>query len=270
MIQLLEHTHAILSIKNSVMLSVSILHVLVSFTILHILAFSPIPTHQHHPFALSAKETVSDVQLDVEEWKALTDDGGVKMRVLLSSPNTKEASDGNSKADVGINMKGKDVTVEYIGSIAARNWTAMDIVECWLPDQGLPSLAPELFKAFNINGTKLTGPKFSKKFIFEGLGIIKEAKIQTLYDAAQSIKESEMIHVEGTVFDKNQFTFRVGKGMSIRAFDFAVQNMKVGETVALVARCDYAYGSRGLRSNGKFLVPPYATVQYDLTLINIK
>ena len=201
---------------------------------------------------------------EVDGWTSLTDDGGVKLKVISSS-----------SPDVGsaekIDLRGKDVTVEYIGSIAARNWNVQDVIDCWLPDQGLPSLAPELFEAFEIDGKRLTNPKkFSVKFIKEGLGILKDAKQTTLFEAAQDLKRSEQSHMEGTVFDKNQFSFRPGKGQVIQAFDLAIAEMKVGQTVSIVARSDFAYGSKGLRVGGKVLVPPYATVQYDVTFIEVK
>ena len=202
---------------------------------------------------------------EVDGWTSLTDDGGVKLKVISSSssPDT----DTTDKID----LKGKDVTVEYIGSIAARNWNTQDVIDCWLPDQGLSSLAPELFEAFDIDYNRLTNPKkFGIKFIKEGLGILKDAKQTTLFEAAQELKKSEKSFVEGTVFDKNQFTFRPNKGQVIKAFDLAVAEMKVGQTVSVVARCDFAYGSKGLRVGGKDLVPPYATVQYDVTLVEVK
>ncbi|KAL7491206.1 hypothetical protein ACHAWT_000625 [Skeletonema menzelii] len=215
-------------------------------------------------FAAQKFNDVSSAQ-EVDGWTSLTDGGGVKLKVISSS----------SLPDAGaadkLDLKGKDVTVEYIGSIAARNWSAQDVIDCWLPDQGLSSLAPELFEAFDIDYKRLTNPnKFGIKFIKEGLGILKDAKQTTLFEAAQELKRSEESHMEGTVFDKNQFTFRPGKGQVIRAFDLAIAEMKVGQTVSVVARCDFAYGSKGLRVGGKDLVPPYATVQYDITLVEIK
>lgn len=220
--------------------------------------------HRQNIAPLSARNA-NDV--DVEEWTSLTDDSGVKMRVI-SSP---VSSSSSAAQEFPFPEPGNDVTVEYVGSIAPRAWSVDDVNACWLPEQGLSSLAPELFEAFDIDGEKLMNPKkFSKKFIFEGLGVLKQAKIDTLSQAAQDLARSEKDHPAGTVFDKNRFTFRLGKGMSIEAFDLAVREMRVGETVSVVARCDYAYGVRGLRSAGKFLVPAYGTVQYDLTLVEIK
>jgi FKBP-type peptidyl-prolyl cis-trans isomerase len=73
------------------------------------------------------------------------------------------------------------------------------------------------------------------------------------------------------VFDKNTFSFRPNKGQVIKAFDLAIGTyMKVGQTCLILARCDYAYGSKGLRMNGKVVVPPYATVQYEVTFIEVK
>ena len=206
-------------------------------------------------------------------WTSLTDNGAVKLKVISSSSTTTAtpAPTDDDATDGKLNLKGKDVTVEYIGTITPRNWSAQDVIECWLPDQGLSSLAPELFEAFDINYTRLTNDKkFTTKFIKEGLGIMKDAKQTTLFEAAQDLKRSEATHRKGTVFDKNQFTFRPNRGQVIPAFDLAVAEMEVGQTVSLVVRCDYAYGSRGLRVGGKVLVPPYATVQYDVTLIEVK
>ena len=247
-------------IKPAIILSTSILHTLAVLVGVNVVgAFSPASVS---PFRQCHQLSAASVDVEVEEWTSLTEDGGVKMRVI-STPKVEDAIEL-------LDLKGKDVTVEYIGSIAPRNWSVNDIIDCWLPDQGLTSLAPELFKAFEIDGEKLTGERFSKKFIFEGLGILKEAKINNLHEAAQDLKLSETTHLEGTVFDKNQFTFRLGKGMSIKAFDLAIKEMKKGQTATVVARCDYAYGSRGLRAMGKFLIPPYATVQYEATLVEIK
>jgi hypothetical protein len=211
-----------------------------------------------------------------KEWTSLTDDGGVKIRVISPpSPSSNDNNDNNDTAEEGEDLpdlKGKDVTVEYIGSIASRNWSVNDVIDCWLPDQGLStSLAPELFKAFDVDYKRLTNStKFGIKFIKEGLGVLKESKQTTLFEAAQSLKQSDMLHVPGTVFDKNTFSFRPNKGQVIKAFDLAIGTMQVGQTCSILARCDYAYGSKGLRMNGKVVVPPYATVQYEVTFIEVK
>ncbi|KAL7524563.1 hypothetical protein ACHAXR_000625 [Thalassiosira sp. AJA248-18] len=58
--------------------------------------------------------------------------------------------------------------------------------------------------------------------------------------------------------------------MAIPAFELALKEMKMGDTVVLMARADYAYGKKGSRSMGKYAVPPYATVSFDLTLVDIQ
>jgi len=256
---------------------------LASLATIKVGAFAPVSTHQiissvftssslphSQHVSGSAFSAANTNDVGVEEWTSLTDDGGVKVRATSSSsevlPSDNAVEDGLQFPDTG-----KDVTVEYVGRIAPRNWTVDDVNACWLPEQWNDRLAPELFKAFDIDGEKLMdAKKTSKKFIFEGLGVLKEAKIESLFQAAQDLAKSEQTHPVGTVFDKNEFTFRLGKKMSIQAFDLAIREMRVGQTVSLVGRCDYAYGKRGLRAAGKFLVPPYATVQYNLTLVEIK
>ncbi len=246
-----------------------------------ITSFSPaFSTACHRPSSqqLYLQNNVQDstTTVDKKEWTSLTDDGGVKIRVISppSSPsNDNNNDDTTEKGEDLPDLKGKDVTVEYIGSIASRNWNVNDVIDCWLPDQGLTTtLAPELFKAFDVDYTRLTNStKFGIKFIKEGLGVLKESKQTTLFEAAQSLKQSDISHVSGTVFDKNTFSFRPNKGQVIKAFDLAIGTyMKVGQTCYILARCDYAYGSKGLRMNGKVVVPPYATVQYEVTFIEVK
>ena len=198
-----------------------------------------------------------------EEWISLTEDDSVKMRTIL--PAAVE-DDGTTP------IPGKDdVTVEYIGSIAPRNWSTNDVISTWLPDRGLDDFTNTLFQEFNINGTKLLNPKkFNSKFIKEGLGITNESKINKLLEAVDDLSKYDKSHPVGTVFDKNTFTFRLGKGLSIKALDLSLEKMKVGETVTLVARSDYAYGSKGLKDMGEVIVPPYSTVSFNLTLVEIK
>ena len=227
-------------------------------------SLASISLHRPLQTSLASKKIDSAQKIDEWTWTSLTDDGGVKLQIIdPSSP----AGGAAGKLD----LKGKDVTVKYIASIAPRNWGVEDVIDCWLPDQGLPSLAPELFRAFEIDGKRLTNSKkFSEKFIKEGLGVLKDAKQTTLFEAAQDLKRSEQTHRDGTVFDENQFSFRPGKGQVISAFDLAVAEMKVGDQVSLVARADYAYGNKGLQVKGKVLVPPYATVHYDVSLVEVK
>lgn len=227
----------------------------------------------HRPSQLYLQNNIQDSITVDSEWTSLTEDGGVKIRVLSPSSPPDDNNDGNNKEEEDLpDLKGKDVTVEYIGSIAQRNWSVNDVIDCWLPDQGLTSLAPELFRAFEVDYTRLTNStKFGIKFIKEGLGVLKESKQSTLFESAQSLKQSDMEHVAGTVFDKNTFSFRPNKGQVIQAFDLAIGTyMKMGQTCTILARCDYAYGSKGLRMNGKVVVPPYATVQYEVTFIEVK
>merc|ERR1712241_160857 len=190
------------------------------------------------------------------------EDGGVKMR-LISGPSSAKGAPSSP-----ITSK-DDVTVEYVAFIAERDWTVEDAVACWLPDQGLDAVAPELFRSFNINGTRLMDAGFfTEKFVFEGLGV--RNKVKKLVGAAQELKGYERSHPPGTVFDKNRFTFRLGKGQAIQAFELALNEMRPGDSVSLLVRTDYAYGKGGLRSAGKFVVPPYATVSFDLTFVEKK
>jgi FKBP-type peptidyl-prolyl cis-trans isomerase len=60
----------------------------------------------------------------------------------------------------------------------------------------------------------------------------------------------------------------LGKGKAIKAMELAVASMVGGERAKITARSDYCYGKDGLRrSNGDVMVPPFATLEFDITLL---
>ncbi|EED91092.1 hypothetical protein THAPSDRAFT_35200, partial [Thalassiosira pseudonana CCMP1335] len=78
----------------------------------------------------------------------------------------------------------------------------------------------------------------------------------------------------GTVFDSSEergknFSFVLGAAKVIKAMDLLVSTMKVGERAQLICRSDYGYGSEGLRSSkGDVMVPPFATLCFDIKLVS--
>jgi FKBP-type peptidyl-prolyl cis-trans isomerase len=49
-----------------------------------------------------------------------------------------------------------------------------------------------------------------------------------------------------------------------------IENMRVGEKANIICRSDYAYGAEGMRkSNGDVLVPPFATLCFEVSLLNV-
>eukprot|EP00271_Cylindrocystis_brebissonii_P000701 TRINITY_DN1089_c0_g1_i1.p1 TRINITY_DN1089_c0_g1~~TRINITY_DN1089_c0_g1_i1.p1 ORF type:complete len:158 (+),score=22.50 TRINITY_DN1089_c0_g1_i1:259-732(+) len=75
----------------------------------------------------------------------------------------------------------------------------------------------------------------------------------------------------GDIFDSSRednavFTFEVGKGKVIRAWDIAVKTMKVGEVSLITCRSDYAYGDDGAPPE----IPPGATLVFEVELMAVK
>ncbi|XP_068643189.1 peptidyl-prolyl cis-trans isomerase FKBP20-1 isoform X2 [Aristolochia californica] len=72
----------------------------------------------------------------------------------------------------------------------------------------------------------------------------------------------------GEVFDTTHedntvFSFEVGKGSVIKAWDIAVKTMKVGEVAKITCKPEYAYGSAGSPPD----IPPNATLVFEVELM---
>jgi FKBP-type peptidyl-prolyl cis-trans isomerase len=81
-----------------------------------------------------------------------------------------------------------------------------------------------------------------------------------LYDSTKADKK-------GSQFESNaNFPFTLGAGSVIRGWDVGVQGMRVGGQRRLVIPPELAYGSSG--SGG--VIPPYATLVFEITLISIQ
>ncbi|KAH7548120.1 hypothetical protein JRO89_XS14G0070300 [Xanthoceras sorbifolium] len=85
------------------------------------------------------------------------------------------------------------------------------------------------------------------------------------------------VHYEGTlaetgeVFDTTHedntvFSFEVGKGSVIQAWDIALKTMKVGEVAKITCKPEYAYGSAGSPPD----IPPDATLIFEVELVSCK
>jgi len=99
---------------------------------------------------------------------------------------------------------------------------------------------------------------------------------------ADAVSPSDMVpvvdvHYEGrlegsdSVFDSSRednavFSFEVGKGNVIRAWDLGIKTMKVGELAELICSPDYAYGEAGSPPD----IPPGATLVFEVELMAVK
>ncbi|XP_042017330.1 peptidyl-prolyl cis-trans isomerase FKBP20-1-like [Salvia splendens] len=105
--------------------------------------------------------------------------------------------------------------------------------------------------------------------------IVRQAKADAL-GPSESIPLVD-VHYEGTlaetgeVFDTTHedntiFTFEVGSGNVIKAWDVALKTMKVGEVARITCKPEYAYGSAGSPPE----IPPDATLIFEVELVACK
>lgn len=173
-------------------------------------------------------------------------------------------------------LKGSTVEIEYTGTLAGeKGWSAQDVVSCWLSElQGLNHLS-DIFLEKGVDGSMLMDEtKFNDDYCLNELGISNKIQAKKLVMAAKRVAKQQQDHKAGAEFDSSvtrgkNFSFILGGGKVIRAMDLAVSSMSVGERAKLICRSDYAYGSEGLRSaKGDIIVPPFATLCFELKLIN--
>ncbi|KAG7216091.1 hypothetical protein INR49_007843 [Caranx melampygus] len=77
--------------------------------------------------------------------------------------------------------------------------------------------------------------------------------------------------LDGTLFDSSRdrgekFSFELGKGQVIKAWDIGVATMKLGELCQLICKPEYAYGSAGSPPK----IPPSATLVFEVELFDFR
>ncbi|XP_036389599.1 peptidyl-prolyl cis-trans isomerase FKBP5 [Megalops cyprinoides] len=77
--------------------------------------------------------------------------------------------------------------------------------------------------------------------------------------------------LNGKKFDSSQdrkepFTFRLGKGQVIKAWDIGVSTMRKGEVCLFLCKPEYAYGPAGSPPK----IPPNSTLLFEVELLNFK
>ncbi|KAJ0103099.1 hypothetical protein Patl1_06421 [Pistacia atlantica] len=66
--------------------------------------------------------------------------------------------------------------------------------------------------------------------------------------------------------DNSVFSFELGKGSVIQAWDIALRTMKVGEVAKITCKPEYAYGSAGSPPD----IPPNATLIFEVELLSCR
>ncbi|XP_014441158.1 peptidyl-prolyl cis-trans isomerase FKBP4 [Tupaia chinensis] len=107
-------------------------------------------------------------------------------------------------------------------------------------------------------------------------GVLKVIKREGTGSEVPMIGDRVFVHytgwlLDGTKFDssldrKDKFSFDLGKGEVIKAWDIAVATMKVGEVCHITCKPEYAYGSPGSPPK----IPPNATLVFEVELFEFK
>ncbi|XP_064417723.1 peptidyl-prolyl cis-trans isomerase FKBP4 [Latimeria chalumnae] len=107
-------------------------------------------------------------------------------------------------------------------------------------------------------------------------GVLKLVKKEGYGDELPMIGDKVSVHytgqlLDGSKFDSSldrneKFTFDLGKGQVIKAWDIAVATMKVGETCQIICKPEYAYGTAGSPPK----IPPSATLVFEIELFDFE
>lgn len=107
---------------------------------------------------------------------------------------------------------------------------------------------------------------------------------QTNMESGKIAEKGDMVLVHytgkltnGTVFDSSvgrgqPFGFVLGAGMVISGWEKGILGMKVGEKKTLTIPPEDGYGTQGISdpSTGKVVIPPNATLIFDVELVDVK
>ncbi|XP_061907132.1 peptidyl-prolyl cis-trans isomerase FKBP5 [Entelurus aequoreus] len=130
----------------------------------------------------------------------------------------------------------------------------------------------------------MDGPAASAEFATKGVdvtpkkdqGIIKLVKRQGQDGESPMIGDKVTIHYTGKLltgkkFDcsrdrKESFSFNVGKGQVLKAWDIGVLSMQRGEVCTILCKPGYAYGSTGNSDK----IPPNSSVIFEIELLKFE
>jgi len=168
--------------------------------------------------------------------------------------------------------KGDAIEMGYLGTIDGQgeDWSVDEVIECWLKSQqGLENLE-SVFRDYKIDGMRLLDTAFfTEEFVTKRLGVENKITAKKLVMAAKRLAQQQEDFPVGMKFDERTSSFTFGEKNLIRGMQLGLESMKVGELAKLLVRCDYAYGAEGLRRNaGEVLVPPFATLCFEVRLIS--
>ncbi|GBG72178.1 hypothetical protein CBR_g11111 [Chara braunii] len=143
-----------------------------------------------------------------------------------------------------------------------------------LDDAGIKNMILETAEA---GDDRPITPPSGEDLDISGDGGVKKRIIRTAKPHALQVSESlplvdvayeGRLAATGEIFDTTRddntvFSFEVGRGKVIRAWDLGLRTMKVGEVALLTCSPDYAYGKAGSPPD----IPPDATLIFEIELL---
>uniref|UniRef100_A0A8C6JWK8 peptidylprolyl isomerase n=2 Tax=Melopsittacus undulatus TaxID=13146 RepID=A0A8C6JWK8_MELUD len=145
--------------------------------------------------------------------------------------------------------------------------------EAALPGAAVASAGAMTAEETKADGAPLEGTDITPK---QDEGVLKVVKKEGSGTESPMIGDKVTVHytgwlLDGTKFDssldrRDKFSFDLGKGEVIKAWDIAVATMKVGEICRITCKPEYAYGSAGSPPK----IPPNATLIFEIELFEFK
>ena len=245
---------------------------LLAFYTPQVVAFAPARTSLRPANAITGRQNHSHLNSVVEEWVSIAEGH----EDVSTSPVRKiilEEGDGATP------KKGSKVEIDYVGTLGSsqESWGVNDVLECWLKNQqGLYDALSEPFLENNVDGSMLFNEEeFNEAYVTEKLGVSNKIQCKKTIMAAKRLRKQVDEFSEGSEFDSSisrgkTFEFVLGQGKVIKAMDLLVGTMKVGEKAKVILRSDYGYGSEGYSTaKGEVVVPPFATLCFEISLISV-
>lgn len=134
-----------------------------------------------------------------------------------------------------------------------------------------PNIPPNATLKFELEMLGWKGQDLSKNGDggIERFIITKSSSKKTPNDGA-FVKVKVVGRHEGRVFEDREVSFNIGEGEVsdvVSGVETAIEKMCQGETSRLVIKPNYAYGAKGSET---LKIPPNATVEYTVTLIEFE
>ena len=199
-------------------------------------------------------------------------------RLVMDNDNDNDNDNENNSCGSGSGSMG-----------GISSWTTQDVLECWLKEQqGLYELLADSFQEHNINGSILLDETiFTEQYVSElsNTTILSKIQCKKTIMAVKRLRNTNKEYQHGYIFDSSttnpnlqphqyyEFIINHPKKKPIQAISLllsSLQDADIGNTFIIQCRSDYGYGSDGYRTNkGIIVVPPFATLQFDMKLLSV-